>query len=214
VHRDTSGRALTDYPRPSVAVDTAVLTAGERRQLSVLLVRWKDTGDWGLPGTFLHEGETLAGAVLRSLEQKAGLRGTTPRQLHVFDAPDRDDRGRVLSVAHVVVVPESVVEPVLGDDVVLRPVDEARGLQFDHDDIVQLAADAVRGGYRERPDPDGLLDEPFTMRELRHLHQAVLGGLPYSADTFRRTMLPALVEVEGARTEGTVGKPAQLYRKR
>src|SRR4051794_25276495 len=146
VHRDSSGKALTDYPRPSVAVDTAVLTAGERRELSVLLVRGKGS-DWGLPGTFLHEGETLADAVLRSLEQKASLRGTTPRQLHVFDAPDRDDRGRVLSVAHMVVVPEAVVGPVLGDDVVLRPVDEARGLQFDHDDIVRLAVDAVRGEY-------------------------------------------------------------------
>ena len=31
--------------------------------------------------------------------------GLNPRQLHVFDAPDRDDRGWVLSVAHCDVVP-------------------------------------------------------------------------------------------------------------
>ena len=214
MYRDSSGRTLSEYPRPSVAVDTAVLTAGERREVSVLLVRRRGAGDWRLPGTFLHEGETLAGAVLRSLEEKARLRGTTPRQLRVFDDPDRDDRGWVLSVAHVVVVPESVVEPVLGDDVVLRLVDQARGLLFDHDEIVRRAVDDVRSAYMQRPDPDGLLDEPFTMRRLRHVHEAVLGGLPYSADTFRRAMLPLLVEVPGAVSEGTVGKPAQLYRRR
>src|SRR4051812_47939943 len=105
MYRDASGKTLTDYPRPSVAVDTAVLTvAPDRRGLHVLLVRrnGKDDGsDWALPGTFLHEGETLAEAVLRSLKEKAGLLGRAPQQLHVFDAPDRDPRGWVLSVAHV-----------------------------------------------------------------------------------------------------------------
>ena len=39
------------------------------------------------PGTFLHEGETLADAVDRSLRDKANVRGLHPRQLHVFDDP-------------------------------------------------------------------------------------------------------------------------------
>ena len=42
---------------------------------------------WALPGTFLHEGETLAEAVDRSLRDKANVRGLHPRQLHVFDDP-------------------------------------------------------------------------------------------------------------------------------
>src|SRR5688500_10882260 len=103
MYRDSSGRTLEDYPRPSVAVDTAVLSIGLSCGLDVLLVR-RDSAQrreaWALPGTFLHKGERLADAVLRSLAEKAGLRGTTPRQLHVFDDPGRDDRGWVLSVAH------------------------------------------------------------------------------------------------------------------
>ena len=71
-YRDTTGRALADYPHPSVAVDTAVLTVppGADR-LHVLLVRRAGThehGAWALPGTFLHPGETLAEAVLAQLE--------------------------------------------------------------------------------------------------------------------------------------------------
>ena len=219
-YRDSSGRRLVDYPRPSVAVDTAVLTVPDADpRLSVLLVRRAGesrTEEWALPGTFLHEGETLAGAVQRSLREKAGLTPeVAPRQLHVFDDPDRDDRGWVLSVAHVAALPWRAVAPVLRarpEGVVARPVDEVRGLLFDHDEIVRRAAADMRAAYRERPDPDRLLDEPFTMRELFRLHDAVAGGLGYSADTFRRAMLPMLEETQ-RRSEGTVGKPAQLYRR-
>jgi hypothetical protein len=50
-------------------------------------------------------------------------------------------------------------------------------------------------------------------RSLFRLHEAVAGGLDYSADTFRRAMLPMLAETR-RRSEGTVGKPAQLYVRR
>ena len=86
---DSTGRTLTDYPRPSVAVDTALLTRDPQRGLVVLEVARDDTEKWALPGTFLHDGETLAEAVERSLRDKAGAHGLRLRQLHVFDAPDR-----------------------------------------------------------------------------------------------------------------------------
>ncbi|MGY1709099.1 NUDIX domain-containing protein [Geodermatophilus sp. SYSU D00758] len=221
MYRDSHGKALTDYPRPSVAVDTAVLTVpDDEARLAVLLVRRADGHhgqEWALPGTFLHEGETLAVAVGRSLRDKAGLRpDVAPRQLHVFDDPTRDDRGWVLSVAHVVALPWRDVEPVLSlrpDAVCVRSVDDITGLLFDHDDIVRRAAADMRSVYRERPDPDGLLDEPFTVRRLYRLHDAVAGGLGYSVDTFRRAMLPMLRETKRT-SEGTVGKPAQLYVRR
>jgi 8-oxo-dGTP diphosphatase len=219
VYRDPSGKTLADYPRPSVAVDTAVLTVGADGALTVLLIRRAGghrRAEWALPGTFLHPGETLADAVRRSLADKAGLApATTPRQLHVFDDPARDDRGWVLSVAHVLVTPARSVQPVVAarpDDVWLRPVTEARGLPFDHDRIVELAVAELRAAYRERPDPDGLLEEPFTLRRLRLLHEAVLGeGL--HPDNFRRLVLDQLHDT-GTTTAGTVGRPAALYRRR
>jgi ADP-ribose pyrophosphatase YjhB (NUDIX family) len=213
VYRDSSGKTLEDYPRPSAAVDTAVLTVGPNRTLDVLLVQRDDPGGgpaWALPGTFLHPGERLRDAVLRSLDEKAGLRGTRPRQLHVFDDPDRDERGWVLSIAHVDVVPWTTIEPVLaarpGD--VLRPVAEATGLPFDHDSIVRRAVSRIRARYRRRPDPEGLLAEPFTMRELRLLHSAVAGE-ELKPDAFRRLMEPQLHDT--GRMQRAIGRPAALY---
>ena len=56
VKRDSSGKTLADYPRPSVAVDTAVLTVAPGGILQVLQVRdaTKKRDAWALPGTFLH----------------------------------------------------------------------------------------------------------------------------------------------------------------
>lgn len=212
--RDSAGKTLTDYPRPSVAVDTAVLTVPDgATTLHVLLVKRAgsyDTGAWALPGTFLHAGERLADAVLRALRDKAGVPGTAPTQLHVFDDPERDDRGWVLSVAHLDVVPWARVSPATGrDDIRLAPIDDAVGLPFDHDTIVALAVTTLRDAYTDRPDPHRLLPDEFTLLQLRRLHEAIHGrSLP--KDTFRRSMQPHL-QPTSRFSEGEVGKPARIY---
>lgn len=212
-YRDGAGRTLEDYPRPSVAVDTAVLTVPEPGGLGVLLTRTNDavrggSDEWRLPGTFLHTGETLADAVLRSLRDKAGIEGLAPRQLHVFDEPGRDDRGWVLSVAHLDVVRADRL-PASARTVVV-PIGVLPPLKYDHAAIVSFAVEALRADYRGLPDPGGLIDRPFTMRQLRSIHESVLGErlLP---DTFRRSMLPHL-EPTGELERAGRGRPAELYR--
>lgn len=167
---------------------------GSGTGLHVLLVRPRDPrhGLWSLPGPFLHDGETLAQAVLRSLRTKACIDGLHPRQLHVFDTPGRDDRGWVLSVAHVDLVPWGQLEHVATrDDVRLAPHEEIGPLPFDHAEIVARGVRRARQDYEGAPDPAGLLPEPFTLRQLEQLHEAV-SGTPLPRDTFRRRMEPAL----------------------
>jgi 8-oxo-dGTP diphosphatase len=204
MNETTSSRPLESYPRPSVAVDTAVLTVDE--VLSVLLVEAVD--GWRLPGTFLHEGETLANAVLRSLRMKAGVTGLRPKQLHVFDDPKRDDRGWVLSVAHLDAVPTS--ELAIDTSIArITPVDELPPLPYGHEVIVARAVDELRAEYREHPDPRGLLREPFSLRDLQWMHEAV-AGTELPRDTFRRAMEPQLLPT-GETGLGSVGKPARLF---
>jgi ADP-ribose pyrophosphatase YjhB (NUDIX family) len=205
-YRDSHDRALTDYPRPSVAVDTAVLTVPPGAALSVLLVR---TGnEWRLPGTFLHEGERLADAVLRSLQIKAGVSGLSPRQLHVFDDPARDNRGWVLSVAHLDVVPWSrlTIDKSLAKVV---PVTDAGALPYGHNEILNQAVASIRSSYASTPDPASLLEHAFTLRQLQHLHETVAGE-PLMRDSFRRVMEPQL-RGTGEVATGAVGKPARLF---
>ena len=214
-YRDSAGRTLADYPRPSVAVDTAVLTVPDgERKLFVLQVRRSGShaqGTWALPGTFLHEREQLSAAVTRSLQAKAGITGRRPRQLHVFDDPARDERGWVLTVAHLDVVPYAEVAATVGtgDDVRLAPVDGAGPLPYDHPEILVRAVDTVRARYADRPDPDGLLSKTFTLRELQLAHEAVAGHR-LLRDTFRRMMEDQL-RATGRMSAGTRGRPARLF---
>jgi 8-oxo-dGTP diphosphatase len=210
------GTSLLDYPRPSVAVDTAVLTVAEG-SVGVLLVRRAEDhqhGKWALPGAFLRERETLADAVLRCLREKAGISGRVPRQLQVFDDPARDDRGWVLSVAHVDVVPLAALEEALKSDgvrlaSVTGEAELIAGLPYGHADIAAKAVEWLRVAYAEAPDPGELLTEPFTLKELRELHETVAGSA-LMRDTFRRFMEPQLAGT-GQMSDGTRGRPSRLW---
>ncbi|MGU3292463.1 NUDIX hydrolase [Williamsia sp. M5A3_1d] len=210
VWRDDLGRALTDHPRPSVAVDVAVLTVADgalqENRLHVVVV----DGPHGLalPGTFLHPGERLADAAVRALRTKVGVSDLDFHQLAMHDDPERDDRGWVLSMAHGAVVSAGALPPKTR----LVAVVEGRPTQhlaFDHDAMVALAVTDLRARYADRPDPDHVLGERFTLLDLRRLHEAVADReLP--KDTFRRRMLPFLVGT-GEFSSADVGRPAELF---
>jgi len=168
---------------------------------------------WALPGTFLHEGERLADAVTRSLAEKAGVIGGHPAQLAVFDKPDRDERGWVLSVAHLAVIPYAALVDALADpdQVRLAPASRPGPLPYDHAAIVAAARKELRRRYADRPDPERLLGSRFTIRDLRDVHEAI-AGTTLQKDTFRRAMEPYL-QGTGAMSSGTVGRPSQRFRR-
>ncbi|QKT10910.1 NUDIX hydrolase [Rhodococcus sp. W8901] len=205
---DTAGKALTDYPRPSVAVDVAVLTV-DAGELNVLVV--EGPRGLALPGSFLRPAERLSDAAERALQTKAGLTGTDFHQLAMFDAPDRDDRGWVLSMAHGAALPLGRLPH--GARLVRiegRVVTEP--LAFDHTEMVSHAVDDLRTRYAHRVDPSGLLPEVFTVLELRRLYEAIHGhALP--KDSFRRTVIDSL-ETTGRMSSSGTGRPAELFRRR
>lgn len=210
-------KKLDDFPRPIVAVDTALLTWDPDRGLVVVEMHRDDIDKWALPGAFVRERETLTQAVERCLRDKLGIERITTRQLCVLDDPDRDERDWVLSVAHMATVPIGRLQS-LGSgsaaETRLAPVDRPGDLAWDHNRIVREARDEIRARYLERPDPDGLLGKPrFTLRELRRLHEAVAGE-ELQRDNFRRSMEDWLEPTDWTDTPGTRGRPAQLFRKK
>lgn len=217
---------LSNYPAPHLAVDVAVLTVNEEGRMCVLLVRRSgdNAGNWALPGRFVRYEQRLAQAVAVTLQEKCGLspatlRGRTPRQLHLFDDPKRDDRGWVMSMAHLLALPYERIASVVADspDLTLAPitgdrlsVPGQRTLPYGQASIVDYAVEEMRRLYAESPDPEGLIaDDEFTLAQLHEIHTAVL-DTEWQIDTFRRHMIPLLKET-GRRATGGVGRPAALY---
>jgi len=206
------------------------MTVTDRGELAVLLHR--RTGDraglWALPGRFLREGERLADAVTVTLEEKchltpAAIGGRVPRQLHVFDDPERDDRGWVLSVGHLLVVPFEQLAPLVDahDDLVIAPVVEGHAqvpqgqphLPYGQDEIVTRARDELVDLYRAVPDPERIIDrDTFTLSDLAEVHFAVLGTDEWPIDTFRRKMSRQLRETGEVVRRGP-GRPAALFQR-
>src|SRR6266704_1717312 len=103
----------TLHPNAVVAVDVVLFTVRAADTIAeawqVLLVQRDDAafaGKWSLPGVLVRADETFDAAARRALRTKAGLDAADwyLEQLGTFGAPDRDTRGRVVSVAHVALV--------------------------------------------------------------------------------------------------------------
>lgn len=212
---------LKRFPRPNVAVDLALLTVlpeadGEPPRLAVLMQPHPtDSNGVALPGRFLRDRQRAVDGMGDVLKEKVGLDvgPTRPLLLGIYDDPARDPRAWTISLAHALALPYAELADAHGE---LLPVDlqgrllTRRTVLFDHAEMVHQAAKAIRERYERRPDPDGLLADPFTLTELRRVHEGVLGE-PLRRDTFNRRMTDHLVVTGGERSDG--GRPAQIFRR-
>ncbi len=65
----------------------------------IVLIRRRDTGQWGLPGGMVDWGEDILTTVCRELAEETGLELLKIRRLvGVYSAPDRDPRIHSISV--------------------------------------------------------------------------------------------------------------------
>lgn len=162
---------LKRFPRPSVAVDVAVLTVVAGR-LGVVV--WRRTGSthhgqWALPGSFVRPRERLDDAVQRTLADKCSIRGLAPTQLQVMDDPGRDDRGWVLSVAYLDVVDAASLDlNAATGDVAIAPV------RPDDRSDAQPAPKQRRGRGWSTSRARSILDLPDGQRALPFDHEAIV----------------------------------------
>lgn len=146
---------MNDHSAGSIAVTAdVVLFTGSPGELSVVVVRRGNDpyrGTWALPGGFVDEEEDLPDAAVREMEEETGLSldPETLHQLGVYGRPDRDPRGRVVTVVYWGWHP-TVVDPRAGSDAAecrLVPVRELiaspETLAFDHHQILNDAYAAL-----------------------------------------------------------------------
>jgi 8-oxo-dGTP diphosphatase len=197
-----------EYPRPAVTVDMVVFTL-DADTLRVLMIRRKSepfAGDWALPGGFLGIDEPIEDAALRELKEETGLEEVAMvSPIGVFGEPDRDPRGRTISLAHAGVVRGPAPEVAGGDDAAraawLDPM-EVEEFAFDHAEILGTALDWLMLGVEFGPAGLGLLPSQFGDSDVKRLFRAL--GLPAREATDWRKRLESEGQIE--RVRGAKGK--------
>ncbi len=203
----------------ALTVDLATFTIRDG-VFSVLLVQRGAEpfrGRWALPGGFVEPDESVESAAWRELVAETGM----PRfpghleQLRTYGDAGRDPRMRVVSVAHVAFAPD-LPDPTAGAAATAArwwPVEDLEEvpLAFDHAEILTDAIERVRSKLEYTTLATRFVTEPFSLKDLYRVYQAVWDFAP-SLPSFRRKVLSTNGFVVPVTTPGSAD-PVLLYRR-
>ncbi len=200
-----------------VAVDAAILTIRED-ELCVLLIQMKKApfeAQWALPGGLIEEDETTETAAQRILKESTGLTQVYLEQLMTFDEPDRDPAGRVISVAHVALVPDEKVSLTTNEkymDVRWWPVSKLPPLAYDHKQVVKITVERIKTKIQYTNIVWSLLPKEFTLTELQRVYEIILGETLDKRNFRKRIAELHMIKATGKKRYGQAHRPAALYR--
>ncbi len=209
------------FDAPIVTADAVLFTYHEEL-LKVLLVERSNHPDkekWGLPGGFidLQADSTLENTVVRKLKEKTGVVPPYIEQLVTIGNNIRDKRGWSVTTCYTALVAYQDCE------VTISSVEDARWVEiskipgipiaFDHAEIIGIGRERLKQKALYSIIPAYALPEKFTLPELQHIHE-VLVGKPLQKKSFRRRIEQADLLIDTGEQRRESGRPASLYRMR
>lgn len=216
---DTAPPATVDDDVTRVAVSTVIFSLRrdadtDRASIVIPLVRrTRDPfeGLWALPGGWLDVREGLDAAASRTLAETTALAPSYLEQLYAFGAVDRSPT-RVVSIVYWALLRADEVDATdAPENVAWFDAASLPRLAFDHNDIVEYGLWRLRNKVGYSRIAHGLLDEEFTLAELREVYESILGRRLDPAN-FRRQVENSgtLIPTDHFRTGSH--RPARIYR--
>jgi 8-oxo-dGTP diphosphatase len=219
----------------SIAIDTVIFGFHEN-QLKVLLVEYKRTGLFALPGGFIREKENVNDAAVRVVSERTGLSNIFLEQFYLFGDYERFDPKsmkkillansispspkhwflqRFISVGYYALVeftrvtpaPQGIFDTCSWFDLSKMPV-----LIQDHEQIVKKALNALRTNLNEKLIGFNLLPDEFTMRDLQILYETILGKKLVRPAFQRKILRLEILQRLSTKKTGAAHKAPYLYR--
>lgn len=205
-------------PTIRVSVDAVVFGYDSSHGLSVLLIKRKYDpfqGQWAIPGGLVDENESLETAVERELQEETGIEVNYLEQLYTFGDLGRDPRNRVVTIAYYGLVKQANFELYADTDAEEAQwfnVSELPQLAFDHQKIMDMAVNRLKGKIAYEPIGFELLDDKFPFSELHKLYETVYGK-SIDRRNFKKKFLQLdiLEELDEKISQGK-GRPGSLFR--
>ena len=228
-------KGFFDYERPSVATDVVLMRmknifsgkrSEDKKKFQVLLYKRNsepDNNKWSLPGGFVGINEKIEETAINKVKEKTGYDNIYLEQLYTFDAPNRDNRWRIISVSHIGITNnqndcfsdngfKNEWFDIEGDMLISQSgiSISLKDLAFDHGEIIQKAIERMRGKLFYSDIAFYFLKDNFTIRELQSVFEKIAGK---KINNFYRTIKPKVVET-GQIYQGKACRPAKLFKKK
>jgi 8-oxo-dGTP diphosphatase len=206
-----------DYEHPAVTVDLVIFTVKDNMLKVMLVKRAEDpfADCWAIPGGFLKTSESLEGAALRVLKEKAGVENVYVEQLYTFGNPDRDPRARVITVSYFALIPwKNLIQPESDKvtDLMWASADHLPKLAFDHKEIVQYGVQRLRAKANYSNIVYGLMPRQFSLSELQKIYEIILNHKLDKRNFRKRILATGLLQETGKKDAAGAHRPAMLYK--
>jgi 8-oxo-dGTP diphosphatase len=220
---------------PSVSVDCVIFGFHEN-QLKVLLLEFKHTKAFALPGGFVFKEESTDEAATRILWERTGVKDIYLEQFHTFGEQNRGNWDvhkttmsshgfelkvdhwllqRFISIGYYALVDFSKVKPtpdIFSDVGDWYDIHQIPALILDHNRIVGKALETLQLMLDHKLVGFNLLPETFTMNELQSLYETILDKKLLRANFQRKMLSLGILERVEKKFSGKAHKPPYVYR--
>ncbi len=220
---------------PGVAIDCVIFGYHEK-VLKILILEYKETDFFALPGGFVRKDENLDEAARRVLYERTKLRDISLNQFFTFGSlkrfnpkpmrivmqknglePTKDHflLQRFVSTGYSALVDFKEAKPIadfLSDSCRWYDIHHLPSLLWDHEQIIQKALESLRENIDHRAVGLNLLDDEFTMRELRNLYETILGKELNRSGFHRKMINSGRLDRIGKKNTGEAHRAPYLYR--
>ena len=221
---------------PHISIDTVIFGYHERKMM-VLLLQYKNTRSYALPGGFIKKEEDIDDAAKRILQDRTGLTNIYLEQFHTFGSTSRKDDAilnfmkstgqktpkdhfllqRFVSISYYALVDFTQAIPTkddLSDDCKWIDIKKIPPLIQDHRQIIQKAMETLQNHLDQKLVGLNLMPETFTMNELQGLYETIKGEKMLRTSFQRKMLSLGFLKVVDKKMTGGAHKAPYLYRLR